>query len=297
MRSIIKKSPIPESKSFIVKQLYSHYFDPNIHCHSEYQLFFVLEGRGTRFIGDNIKPFQEGDIVFTGPNIPHLWRSDLSYFDKSKGLKTLGIVLYLREDFLSESIYGKEEFESLDYLFKKSVRGLEITGKTNTAVGKMMVELLKLKGLKSVIQILNILNSIAESDECHPITKASFEILNKETETDRMNKVYEYVIKNFKQKVDIETAAALINMTPTSFSRFFKSRVNKSFSDFLKETRIYYACKLLNNEKITINQIGYESGFPTLSNFNKQFKIVKGKTPLNYRKEYQKVRVENYSDF
>jgi transcriptional regulator GlxA family with amidase domain len=111
-----------------------------------------------------------------------------------------------------------------------------------------------------------------------------------------MNRVYEYVMKNFRQKISLEEVAGIVNMTPTSFCRFFKARVNKSFSDFVKEIRIEYSCKLLNEEKITINQVSYECGFPTLSNFNKQFRLITGDTPLNYRKRYRKLSAESLSN-
>ncbi|HEX8377494.1 MAG TPA: AraC family transcriptional regulator [Pedobacter sp.] len=293
MRSIIKKSPIPENKSYVIQKLHSSYFDPNIHSHPEFQLFFVLEGRGTRFIGDSIKPFQEGDIVFTGPHLPHLWKSDDAYFKKSKELSTSGIVLYLREDFLGEAVNQKEELEVLNLLFTKSLRGLEITGNTNKIIGKLMLELLELKGLPGIIRVLEILNVIASSFECTPITHHNYDTSDIKSEGDRMNKVYEYVMKNFRQKISLNEVAGIINMTPTSFCRFFKARVNKSFSDFVKEIRIEYSCKLLNEEKITISQISFECGFNTLSNFNKQFRLLTGENPLTYRKRYQKVSAES----
>ena len=105
-----------------------------------------------------------------------------------------------------------------------------------------------------------------------------------------MNKVYHYVMKNFRQKVSLEDVSDLLNMTPTSFSRYFKLRVNRPFSQFLKEVRIGYALKHLKENKIGVNQVSYESGYSTLSNFNKHFKQITGTTPLNYRKNYLKIR-------
>jgi transcriptional regulator GlxA family with amidase domain len=86
-------------------------------------------------------------------------------------------------------------------------------------------------------------------------------------------------------------------MTPTSFSRYFKSRVNKSFSGFLKEIRIDYARKLLTEEKMSINQIGYECGFLNISNFNKQFKKITGEQPFHYRSECLKVQIDIDGNF
>lgn len=297
MKHSVPKSPIPASKVFVVRELHAPHFDPTFHFHPEHQLFLVLKGEGMRFVGDVIKPFKEGDLVFTGPNVPHVWRNDNPYFDKKNKLTTAGIVIYFHDHFLGETLHHKEELENIHHLLQKSVRGLEITGETNGIVSRMMTELLELRGVDSIVQLLKILDTIAKSPECHFITHNHYVSSHTEAETDRMNRVYDHVIKNFQQKITLKEVADIANMTLTSFSRYFKSRVNKSFSDFLREIRIDYACKLLNEEKMSIGQVGYECGFHTLSNFNKQFKAVTGKQPLTYRNEYLKVKIDAYGDF
>ncbi|HZG24710.1 MAG TPA: cupin domain-containing protein, partial [Chitinophagaceae bacterium] len=76
MKTVIHKSTIPDSNIFVVRDLKEKHFDPTWHSHSEFQLFVVLEGTGTRFIGDSIKRFHPGELILTGPHLPHLWRSD-----------------------------------------------------------------------------------------------------------------------------------------------------------------------------------------------------------------------------
>lgn len=290
MRAIIQKSAVPDSKAFVVKRLEEQHFDPTLHLHPEYQIFLVLEGMGTRIIGDSIKPFKAGDLVFTGPDLPHLWKNDESYFSKVNQTKSSGIVIYFPQNFLGDVISSKVEMENIRYLFAKAARGLDICGKTNLLVSGMMEELLLTEGVDSIVLLLKILNTIAKSQEAYPITHVDYVPVNNKTETDRMNKVYQYVMENFRHKVSLESVSELLSMTPTSFSRYFKSRVNRSFSEFLKEVRIHYALNLLKENKVSINHVSYESGYSTLSNFNKHFREVTGKTPLNYRKEYLKVR-------
>lgn len=294
MKHVISKSAIPEFKAFVIKKIDAPYFDPTFHLHPEFQLSFVVKGEGTRFVGDNIKSFKEGDLVLTGRNLPHVWRNDNKYFEKNSQLSTTVIVIYFHDHFLGETLHQKEEMESIKRLFQKSERGLEITGATKNRVCKMMRVLLGLKGMDSIIHLLKILDVLAKSSECNFITHNHLTSSNTEAETNRMDKVYGYVMKNFRQKIKLEEVAALVNMTRTSFSRYFKSRVNKSFSDFLKEIRIKYACKLLQEEKMNIDSIGYECGFQTLSNFNKQFKNVMKKQPHSYRNEYLQVSSDSY---
>jgi len=288
MKQPLKKSRIPEYKAFVVKELFAPFFDKNWHFHQEYQLFLVLEGRGIRFVGDVMKPFKPGDMVFSGPNLPHLWRNDQEFFDKTNGLSTHGIVIYFPEEFMGNAIQIKEEFESIKLMFQKSSRGLEIIGETNLILQQMMKGLLKLKGIESIIQLLKILEIIAHSADCLPIVQADYTNLNKESEKDRMSQVYEFVMDNFQKKIRLDEVSSLANMTVSSFSRYFTSRMNKSFSDFLTDVRISHACKLLHEQDLNISEIGYESGFNTLSNFNKLFKDKMGITPLVYKKDYLK---------
>jgi AraC-like DNA-binding protein len=288
MRQALEKSRIPSNKAFVVKELIEPYFDNHWHFHQEYQLFLVLEGKGTRFIGDQMKPFREFDLVFTGPNLPHLWRNDTVYFEKNSALSTHGIVIYFGEDFLGNTLLGKDEFETIRLLLHKSLRGLEIVGKTNYILRPMMKELVHSQGLGSVLLLLQILKIIAESEECEAITKVGYINNNKESEKDRMRNVYEFVTENFSRKIQLSEMASLANMSESAFSRYFKSRMNKPFSEFLADIRISHACKLLHEMDINISEICYESGFNTLSNFNKQFKERMGVTPIIYRKDYQK---------
>lgn len=288
MKAVVKKSAIPATKSFVMKELVAPYFDRNWHFHPEFQIFLVLEGRGTRFVGDSIQSFREGDLVFLGPNLPHLWRSDNEYLDKNSSLQTHGVVVYFQEDLLGGCIYEKEELEILDQLFKRAKQGLEVKGATSRRVSELIVELLHMTGVESIIQLLRILNALAVSDECTELAHVGYVNPNKEADADRMSRVYEHIMLNFKGKISLEEISAVANLSQSSFNRYFKSRTNKSFSDFLSEVRIGHACKLLHEQDMNISQVCYESGFNTLSNFNKQFKELMGTTPLCYKKEIQK---------
>lgn len=288
MKQPLKKSRIPNNKAFVVKELFAPFFDKNWHFHQEYQLFLVLEGKGIRFVGDIMKPFKAGDMVFSGPDLPHLWRNDQEFFDKSNGLTTHGIVVYFPEEFMGNSFQTKEEFESIKQMLQKASRGLEIVGQTNLLLQQMMKDLVKCKGIESIVQLLRILETLAHSRDCFPIVQADYTNLNKESEKDRMSQVYEFVMDNFQQKIRLEEVSSLANMTVSSFSRYFTSRMNKSFSDFLTDVRIGHACKLLHEQDLNISEVGYESGFNTLSNFNKLFKDKMGVSPLVYKKDYLK---------
>lgn len=288
MKPVLHKSTIPPSQIFVIRHLQEKHFDPVWHAHSEYQLFVVLEGTGTRFIGDSIKAFRPGELIFTGPHLSHLWRSDDPYFEKKTSLKTSGIVIYFNKNFLGNHILDKEEMVVIRKLFSKSIRGLEYYGQKKMRVIKMMQELTQLQGIQSVVHLLGILDLLATTKEYHYISSKAYDVFN-QNETDRLNIVYEYVLKNFRQKILLEELANLLHMTPTSFSRYFTMKNNKPFSKFVAEIRIKHACKLLTETEDNIEQICYECGFNTLSNFNKQFKDIMLKKPTQYKKEFMSI--------
>ncbi len=286
MKAPLQKSRIPDNRAFVIREMNDPYFDKHWHAHPEYQLVAILRGSGTRYIGDNIKPFKDGDTVLTGPGLPHVWRSDNAYFDPENRLDTHGIVIYFPENFLGAGSLQKVEFEDISNLLTHSSRGLEITGKTNEKVTQMMKEMVNMKGVSSIITLLQILQVLAESTDIMPITQVKYSYKLPTTEKDKMGDILDYILKNFKEKITLHEVSSLANMSESSFSRYFKSRVNKSFSDFLGDVRISNARKLLLEEDLSISQVCFESGFPTLSNFNKQFKDRIGKTPMAYKKEF-----------
>jgi len=87
----------------------------------------------------------------------------------------------------------------------------------------------------------------------------------------------------------LEEIAELLHMTPTSFSRYFTMKNNKTFSRFISEIRIKHACEMLTETDESVAQICYDCGFNTLSNFNKQFKEIISKKPSEYKKEFMNI--------
>lgn len=286
MKAALHKSAIPREKIFIVRHLEEKSFDPEWHAHSEFQVFVVLKGTGTRFIGDSIKSYGPGELIMTGPHLPHLWRSDDIYFQKGNKYFSEGIVIYFNENFFGEHFLEKEEAVGLRKLFTKSGRGLEFTGAEKQQVITMMWELLAMQGTESLIQLLKILEKLAAAKSYHYLSSRSYENEFNQHETDRLNRVYEYVMNNFRQKIQLEAIAKLLHMTPSSFSRYFSKKSNMPFSRFVSELRIRHACKLLTETDLAVEQICYECGFNTVSNFNRQFLDLMRKKPTQYKKDF-----------
>lgn len=286
MKAPIHKNIESQVRTVTVHELKEPHFDPNWHFHPHYQLFTVLEGTGKRLIGDSIQTFGPGDTVFLGPDVPHLWRSDPAYFETGSALMTHGIVLYFQEDFLGKDFLEKPEMLGLRQLLADSKRGICYKGALAEHIREELISLTTVEGFKGILQLLTLLDKLAHDTSGEFISSYGYVNNFKVSETERMQKVHNYVLQHFFQEIRLSDVASLAGMTEAAFCRYFKARSNKTFIDFVNEIRIGHACKLLLEDKWTIAQIAYDSGFDSLSNFNRNFKKYIGHTPREYKGNY-----------
>lgn len=287
MKAPIHKNVESQVRSVTVHELRESHFDPNWHFHPHYQLFTVLEGTGKRLIGDSIQTFEPGDTVFLGPDIPHLWRSDPAYFGGSPELFTHGVVLYFQEDFLGKDFFEKPEMLHLKQLLIDSKRGIEYKGFMRDHIREELLELRNAEGFHGILRLLTLLDKLAHGTGGSPIASYGYVNTYKVSETERMQKVHNYVLQHFAQEIRLGDVASLAGMSEAAFCRYFKARSNKTFIDFVNEIRVGHACKLLLEDQWTIAQIAYDSGFDSLSNFNRNFKRYIGHTPREYKGNYE----------
>lgn len=145
--------------------------------------------------------------------------------------------------------------------------------------------MLRMEGPSRIIELLTILNKLAETKEKELLASPGFVHHFKTSGSDQITKVCDYIMQNFTSDLTLRNVARIANMTPNAFCSFFKQRTRKTFVNFVNEVRVGYACKLLTGDQYNISEICYMSGFQNLSNFNRQFKKILNKTPHQYREE------------
>ncbi len=231
------------------------------------------------FIGDKIVDYAQNDIFLIGPNLPHEWRSNIK---EDPDLLSESYSIHFNTDFLGVDFFNLSETKQLQKLFAQADKGIKLKSSTSTErISDMISSLINKTDLSKIYALLQIFDHIISCEIISPITSEGFAASFKGND-ERLQNIFTYLMKNFTNVVTVENAAAIVNMTPTSFCRFFKSRTHKSFVNYLHDIRVGYACKLLQEEKYTISQVAYHCGFENLSNFNKQFKKIKSITPKEY---------------
>lgn len=284
MRPVLEHLPLPPEESFVLKDFSYGYYPTPWHYHPEYELVLVTESTGKRIIGDSISNFKPGNLALIGPDLPHLYRNDPVYYQAGSTLRARSIVIHFSGSSFGQNFLHLPETRQLQSLFTRSVRGLDITGPTNEKVSRLMEELFHWKGLLRWMKLLEILHILSESEaDCHPISSHYLRGENSQ-DSDRLNTIFEFVMKNFKREISLNEAAALVNLAENSFSRYFSRRTRKTFTAFVNEIRLNHACQLLAEDKMSISEICFECGFNNLSHFNRQFRSTYRMNPFLYRK-------------
>ncbi|MGV8136064.1 MAG: AraC family transcriptional regulator [Mangrovibacterium sp.] len=256
------------------------------HYHEELELTFILKSRGTRFVGDSIQQFSTGDLVLVGENTPHVWKNNDSYYKEPVANAAEAIVIHFKKDFAGADFFNMPEMIRIRNLINDAKRGICFRGKEKNNVCKKIVALVNKNPFKQVLGLIEILNLLANVSEYYLLSSSGFIKIFFAIENDHINNVYAYIFENFRGNITLQKAAKIAHLTPTAFCRFFKSRTRKTFTQFLNEVRIGFACRLLIEGKFDIAQVCFESGFNNLSYFNRQFKIIKNDTPSSYREKY-----------
>jgi len=262
------------------------YINNRWHYHSEVELIYFKKGNGTQFIGDSIKRFRSGDVILVGAHLPHYWKFDETYFSDEQNNHADVVVVHFLEHFWGSSFLNLPENKAIKLVLEKAQRGVVVNDKSKKQIGDIIESILSSDGPKRIIMLMEALLSIEANAQSNLLSSIGFRHNFEETENERINAIYNYSLANFKRKIQMEEMAAVANISPNSFCRYFKSRTRKTYTQFISEIRVGHACKLLIEDSMNVKQICYESGFHNFASFHKHFKMITGKSPLSYQKSY-----------
>ncbi len=272
---------LPENQSFIIRELELKNNKGVIHTHEKYELNFIVDAYGRRFVAGNISNFVPGDLIFMAPGVPHCWEID------NKDLMPKAITIHFIRDFFENFLVKIPELGFLQSFIKKSNKGLFIKGVDPKNILLLLNKAKKKGSFESFMSMLQLLRYISSIKETHILANNTFSWDMELPQNQRLRKIYEYVFFNFQNNIALSEIASLIGLTEGAFCSFFKKNTKKTFFTFLKEIRVVYACKLLiQDQDKPVSDICFESGFNNHANFNRQFKEITNMTPKEYRENY-----------
>jgi len=258
------------------------------HYHSALELIYIKKGRGTQFIGDSIKNFNDGDVVLLGSNLPHYWRFDPEFFETKDGEPVDVYAVHFKEEFLGKDFLNLPENQEIKRIFAQAKQGIKLQGAVKEKIAVLMPQIIEATGTMRIIRLLEVLTVIANCSEKNILVSLGFKPNFLENEKDRIQSIYNYTISNYKKKIELKEIAAVAKISPNSFCKFFKTKSRKTYTQFLNEIRVGQACKLLIENDLTVKEICYDCGFYNFTSFHKYFREITGKSPLKYQQAFSK---------
>lgn len=272
------KIPKSNEGAFIYQEDREYIFYDKYHQHEEIQISYIKKGEGTVLVGDMISEYQEGDVLIMGSNLPHVFKSDVS---ESKSLSVM-ITIFFTKDAFGKNFFNLPELNSMNSFFDAIKNGIRITN-TKPSVLKKFKKFKEADKYDQFIIFFHLLKAFYEAEK----KLLSSYVFNKpftDAEGKRMQMVFDFVMNNYQKNITLDEIAQIATMTKNAFCKYFKTRTNKTFFQFLIEIRIEHAAKLLiKNKELSIIEISELSGFNNISNFNRKFKEIKKKTPFEFK--------------
>lgn len=262
------------------------------HYHPEFELTLIVNSHGQRLVGDGIADYGPGDLVLIGSNLPHSWRSGPVRFSRKENHRA--IVVQFREDFLGRQFFQLNEMEPIIQLLKRSAAGLAF-GHTRCAqlVTQKMVDFIRLTPSRRIVQLLDILLDLAGATQAKVLSTDRVMPMCRIEDQHRIELICTCLNESFEGHIDYAKIARRVQMDHASLCRFFKRATGRTMTAYVNEMRVGAATQLLTGTNMSILDICFKVGFGNYSNFNRQFKHIKGYGPRMLRQQFLSNRTGN----
>ncbi len=281
-------TPLSEKDCFHIVDRHKAAFTYPLHSHREYEINFVEHGKGVRrIVGDSVEEIGDYDLVLIcAENLEHVWET---------GNCTSGdireITIQFAPDLFESNLLSKNQFGPISRMFRAADHGVAFSMDAIMSVYGTLNSLAEeTKKFNQFLDFLKVLNELATSDY-RILASSSFAHAARNPESRRVQKVKQYINDHYRETLRLNDLAALADMSPASFSRFFKFRTGKTLSDYVIDIRLGFASRQLVDSTKNIAEICYDCGFNNLSNFNRIFKSKRGMSPREFRAMYKKNKV------
>jgi AraC-like DNA-binding protein len=279
--------PVAHDKTIIVQKDTLPHFYPHLHRHEEIQLTWVQKGEGTLIAENNMHTFWSNEIFWLGADQPHLFKSDQTYFIPKSKKSIQALTIFFNPNGKLAPLFDLVELKTIKQFIHKFQNGFKLPESLVAEVASRMLRIQQSKATDQFIHFIDLLKLLQSAANLHPLVSGSALSSVSDHEGIRIGQIYNYIMQHYDTDIMLEDIAKHAHMTPQAFCRYFKKHTRLTFVSFLNEVRINEACKkLADGSYDSISTVAYHCGFNSITNFNRVFKTVTGKSPRDYVREY-----------
>ncbi|RAV28069.1 AraC family transcriptional regulator [Sinomicrobium soli] len=285
---VVRYSVPVSADSIVIEEDRLPYFYEYLHYHNDMQLTVILKGEGTLIVDHYKQRFTPGEIYFINARNPHLFCSDVSYFDHQKENSAHAIHIYFDEKKLIPDNY-LPEMNNIRRLLNIVKHGIQIPNKNEAYVKRQVIRIKNSSGFERLYRFVRLLHYFTgELHEVRDLSSGVKNHLRTVSENPRIKEVYQFTLKHYNTPISLETVSQICSMTQPAFCKFFKKHTSKTYMNFLHEIRVSKACnKIIQGDFENMTSLAYSCGFNSTVNFNKVFKKVVKVSPSDYIRKHR----------
>lgn len=280
-------TPLTQNDCFTLFSRKKAEFTFPLHSHEEMELNLILNAAGTqRIIGDYMGEIGDMELVFVGPNLPHGW---FTHNCKSRNIHE--VTIQFNKELFPQVFLQKNQLINIRKLFEDAKRGLLFSRETVQQIAPRILDLDKKYGFDSVLELLSIFHDLSIARNSRMLSDITFTKENYAFNSRRIERVFEFLHRDFAKKITLADVSRIANMSEESFSRFIKIHTGYTFTENLTEIRLGHVSRMLIDTTYSVGEIANKCGFQNMANFNRIFRERKGCTPKEFKQKYIGQRV------
>ena len=283
MEDVIIPYTLPETENhsfFFIDQRIDARLEAKLHRHDAWELYCVLQGKGTRMAGDTLLPFMEGDVALIPPSMHHHWDYSPASADEEGCIHYLMVAF--SHSFVLHCMAVFPELRNRLACVTFPTEALKFGTESARAIHHALLEMNGMDELERLCGMFRLLPVIFTAKD-YTFAGSPMRI---EREVRRMQQVGAYVMAHYVHSISLDDIAAEVGMNRSAFCSWFKHCKGMTFSQFVMQYRLNTACDLLEHSQKSVSEIGYLVGFNDIPHFVRVFTKARGVSPGKYRKEH-----------
>ena len=253
------------------------------HHHPEFELTLTLNSRGTRFVGDHIGEYDDGDLVLIGPNLPHTWASREK---RDASAPHVALVLWFGPEWAAPFGGIYPELGGVGRLLEHAKGALRFSSSVAEAARPRVEALFSAAPAERLVGLIGLLGQLAEDRHAMPLASI-MPLPASGTDRSRIDRVLDHIHTHYDEPLTIAALADVGALSPSGLQRLFRRHTGATLSAYLMQLRIGLVCALLSGSERPIAHIAGDVGYNSLANFNRQFRTLKEMTPRAYRDRFR----------
>ncbi len=240
------------------------------HTHDTIELVYIVTGNGTVDVEGTQHPLYPGSIAIYNPGIVHAERfrddgdAPMFYHIKFDELTVSGIPV---NNLLPPGLSPVFDTQDSRFSFESLLTTMFQEASTQTLGYRQILDKLLQCIILLTLRVLDV----------------SYKELRKSDSSSLICQIQSFFAENYASQISMGEVAKRFHITDSYLSHLFKKSIGLSPTAYLTSFRINEACRLLSQTSLPIYSIAEEVGYVNHSNFQSQFKKLKGITPMQYR--------------